>query len=182
MTAEVTRQTAAIQAEHVLRALENATERIGRALTVQASVPEAAPALARDLEAAGQAHPELLADITARSPGEPFRAYLLYAARRLRATRLALPQQPGQEAGEQREKQTPGLAYPGPAEFIADLRLVQRELARAGAARQAFGELQHLLWQAQTFGFHLAELEIRQHSARARCRGPPGRGALGPDP
>ena len=36
VTAEVTKQTAAIQAEHVLRALENATERIGRALTVHA--------------------------------------------------------------------------------------------------------------------------------------------------
>jgi phosphoenolpyruvate carboxylase len=165
VTAEVTRQTAAIQAEHVLRALENATERIGRALTVQVSAPEAAPALARELEAAGQAHPELLAEITARSPGEPFRAYLLYAARRLRATRLALPQQPGQEAGEQRGKEHHGLAYPGPAEFIADLRLVQRALAAAGAVRQAFGELQHLLWQAETFGFHLAELEVRQHSA-----------------
>ena len=165
VTAEVTRQTAAIQADHVLRALENATERIGRALTVQASAPETAPALARELEAAGQAHPELLAEITARSPGEPFRAYLLYAARRLRATRLALPQQPGQEAGGQRGTEHPGLAYPGPAEFTADLRLVQRELAAAGAVRQAFGELQHLLWQAETFGFHLAELEIRQHSA-----------------
>ena len=38
-------------------------------------------------------------------------------------------------------------------------------LAAAGATRQAFGELQHLIWQAETFGFHLAELEIRQHSA-----------------
>src|SRR5215472_1448028 len=42
VTAEVTRQTVAIQAEHVLRALENATERIGRALTVQVSEPEGA--------------------------------------------------------------------------------------------------------------------------------------------
>jgi len=194
VTAEVTRQTAAIQAEHVLRALENATERIGRALTVHVSEPEApegertvrtvsepeaAPALARELEAAGQAHPELLAEISARSPGEPFRAYLLYAARRLRATRLALPQPPGQEAGEQRGKEHPGLAYPGPAEFIADLRLVQRELAGAGAVRQAFGELQHLLWQAETFGFHLAELEIRQHSAvHARALRELGSGGL----
>src|SRR5690606_37580982 len=29
----------------------------------------------------------------------------------------------------------------------------------------AYGELQNLIWQAETFGFHLAELEIRQHSA-----------------
>ena len=159
VTAEVTRQTAAIQAEHVLRALQNATERIGRSLTVHAGLPSAAPGLARAIAAAQGAHPELLGDILARSPEEPFRAYLLYAGHRLRATRAGLPDQAGQEPGPA------GLAYREPAEFIADLRLVQRELARAGAARQAFGELQHLLWQAETFGFHLAELEIRQHSA-----------------
>jgi phosphoenolpyruvate carboxylase len=162
VTAEVTRQTVVIQAEHVLRALQNATERIGRSLTVHAGLPSAAPGLARATAAAQDAHPELLAEILGRSPEEPFRAYLLYAARRLHATRTDLPDHAGQEPG------WPGqaaLAYREPAEFIADLRLVQRELAHAGAARQAFGELQHLLWQAETFGFHLAELEIRQHSA-----------------
>ena len=48
--------------------------------------------------------------------------------------------------------------------LIAELVLVQDSLAHAGAHRLAFGELQHLIWQAQTFGFHLAELEVRQHS------------------
>ena len=36
--------------------------------------------------------------------------------------------------------------------------------SRRGAPRQAYGELHGLIWQAQTFGFHLADLEIRQHS------------------
>ena len=35
----------------------------------------------------------------------------------------------------------------------------------AGAPRQAYGELHDLIWQVQTFGFHLADLEIRQHSS-----------------
>ncbi len=165
VTAEVTRQTAAIQAEHVLRALENATERIGRSLTVHAGGPSAAPGLAQAIAAAQSAHPELLAELLARSPEEPFRTYLLYAARRLRAARLGVPDQPGLEPDQADPPDQSGLAYRDPAEFIADLRLVQRELAAAGAARQAYGELQHLLWQAETFGFHLAELEIRQHSA-----------------
>ena len=45
------------------------------------------------------------------------------------------------------------------------MRLVQASLAAAGAARLAYGELQHLAWQAETFGFHLASLEVRQHAA-----------------
>ena len=36
--------------------------------------------------------------------------------------------------------------------------------AAAGATRSAYGDLQRLLWQVSSFGFHLAELEVRQHS------------------
>jgi len=156
VTAAVTREAAVIQAEHALRGLEAACVRIGRALTVyqdlDAPLPNRSPlrrsALGRALAAATAEHPELLAEITARSPGEPYRTYLLYAAERLAATRT----------------RNLDLAYGSPADFVADLRLVQSALAATGAVRQAYGELQHLIWQAETFGFHLAGLEVRQHS------------------
>jgi phosphoenolpyruvate carboxylase len=156
VTAEVTERAAAILAEHALLALENATTRIGRSLTIDAALapggtgPETE--LAAALAAATAAHPGILAELNSRSPGEPFRIALLYAARRLAATRLRGPQ-------------PAGLAYRSAAEFLADLRLLQRALAATGAVRQAYGELQHLIWQAETFGFHLAALEVRQHSA-----------------
>ena len=146
VTAAVTREAATIQAEHALRGLEAACGRIGRALTVYEN--PAPPALRRALAAAAGEHPELLAEITARSPGEPYRAYLLYATERLAATRT----------------RNLDLAYGSAADFLADLRLVQSSLAESGAVRQAYGDLQHLIWQAETFGFHLAGLEVRQHS------------------
>ena len=165
VTANVTREAATIQADHVLRALEVTTERIGRALTLHEATTPPAAGLRRALAAASAAYPELLAEIAERSPQEPYRTYLLYAAQRLNATRV----------------RHADLAYRGPAEFLADLRVVQESLAKAGAGRQAFGELQHLIWMAETFGFHLADLEVRQHSevhARAlselRAAGPPG--------
>jgi phosphoenolpyruvate carboxylase len=148
VTARVTREAATIQADHVLRALERVTTRIGRALTLHESMTPASPGLRRALDAAAAAHPELIAEISARSPQEPYRTYLLYVAARLEATRNS----------------DADLAYPGPDAFVADLRLIQGSLVAAGAHRQAYGELQHLIWQAETFGFHLAELEIRQHS------------------
>jgi phosphoenolpyruvate carboxylase len=55
-------------------------------------------------------------------------------------------------------------AYRAPEELLADLRAVQSSLADAGATRHAFGGVQHLIWQVETYGFHLAELEVRQHS------------------
>lgn len=163
VTAEVTEQAASIQADHALRALENATTRIGRSLTVDAGLLAASaggeqpawPAvdeLQATLVAARQVHPAVVGEILTHSAGEPFRAFLLYAGQRLHATRLA-------------DTAPPGLGYRSAAEFEADLRLAQRALAEAGAVRQAYGELQHLIWQAETFGFHLAELEVRQHSA-----------------
>jgi phosphoenolpyruvate carboxylase len=148
VTAAITREAATIQADHALRALEAACGRIGRALTVdEGSAPPSAE-LRRALAAATAANPDLLAEITVRSPAEPYRVYLLYAAERLAATRT----------------RHADLGYASPAEFVADLRLVQASLASAGAVRQAFGELLHLIWQAETFGFHLAGLEVRQHS------------------
>jgi phosphoenolpyruvate carboxylase len=165
VTAQVTRETATIQADHVLRALENVTTRIGRSLTVHSSTTPPSSALRRALAAAAAAHPELIAEFSRRSPQEPYRIYLLYAAARINATRV----------------RHADLAYRGPGEFLADLRIVQESLAAAGAGRQAFGELQHLIWQAETFGFHLAELEVRQHSEvhgaalrELRAAGPPG--------
>ena len=154
VTAEVTLQAAEIQADHALRALENAATRIGRALTVHD--PELPPdsELGAALAAARHRYPELVAELAARSPQEPYREFLLLAAQRLLATRLAA----GLTAPDR-------LAYPSAAEFIADLQLLQRALVAAGARRQGYGELQRLIWQAQTFGFYLAGLEVRQHSS-----------------
>ena len=149
VTARVTREAATIQADHVLRALERVADRIGRSLTLYEPVTPASAGLRGALDVAAAVHPELIAEISARSPQEPYRTYLLYTAARLAATR----------------NRHADLAYPGPADFVADLRIVQDSLAAAGARQQAYGELQHLIWQAETFGFHLAELEIRQHSA-----------------
>jgi phosphoenolpyruvate carboxylase len=176
VTAAVTEQAARIQADHALRALENAAGRVGRSLTIDAVLLAEADAnrdgavVDQDRTGAGsalaeldavlaaltQAQPALLGELMSRSPGEPFRTFLLHAAQRLTATRL-------RQTGE--DERLAALAYESAAEFIAELRLLQRALAEAGADRQAYGELQQLIWQAETFGFHLAELEVRQHSA-----------------
>ncbi|MFC4057973.1 phosphoenolpyruvate carboxylase [Planomonospora corallina] len=148
VTARVTREALLIQAEHVLIALENATSRIARTLTLTSEYTPPSPALRAALVQAEHDHPELVSEMATRSPREPHRQWLLFTAARVAATR-----QRGLD-----------LAYRSPAEFLADLRLAQDSLVAAGARRQAYGELQHLIWQVETFGFHLAELEVRQHS------------------
>ncbi|MEV0196909.1 phosphoenolpyruvate carboxylase [Nonomuraea sp. NPDC050691] len=147
VTAKVTREAVQIHAEHVLTALENATTRIGRTLTSTAQFAPPSPELKGAIAAAEDAHPELVSELATRSPREPHRQWLLFVAARIAATR----------------RRDLDLAYLSPGDLLADLRLAQESLARH-AARQAYGELQHLIWQVETFGFHLAELEVRQHS------------------
>jgi phosphoenolpyruvate carboxylase len=148
VTAAVTVDAMEIHADHVLRGLETALFRIGRSLTADSVTTPPDQDLGSRLAAARLAQPARLADLAARSPSEQHRQYLLYAADRVRATRIA----------------DATIAYRTPAELLDDLRAVQRSLAAAGAARLAYGELQNLVWQVETFGFHLAELEVRQHS------------------
>ncbi|MQA81478.1 MAG: phosphoenolpyruvate carboxylase [Streptosporangiales bacterium] len=148
VTAQVTREALLVQADHVLRALENAATRIGRTLTAGDTTTPPSDDLRRLLDRCGAAYPERMADLAKRSPNESHRQALLLAAQRLRATR----------------ERDIDLAYRDADELLGDLDLVQRSLAAAGAPRLAYGELQHLIWQVRTFGFHLAELEIRQHS------------------
>ncbi|MEU1876858.1 phosphoenolpyruvate carboxylase [Streptosporangium sp. NPDC020072] len=148
VTAKVTRDAVLIQSEHVLIALENAALRIGRSLTLTSSYAPASAELRAALYAAENDHPELVSEMATRSPQEPHRQWLLFVAARIAATR----------------KRGLDLAYRSPEELLADLRLAQESLVAAKASRQAYGELQHLVWQVETFGFHLAELEVRQHS------------------
>jgi phosphoenolpyruvate carboxylase len=148
VTSQVTLRAMAIQADHVLRALERVCERVGRALTADERTTPPSPEVRRLLADARAIAPELVEEIATRSPGEPHRQVLLLAARKLSATR----------------QRNADFAYGKAEEFLAELRAVQLSLAAAGARRQAYGELQQLIWQVETFGFHLAELEIRQHS------------------
>ncbi|NUR82808.1 MAG: phosphoenolpyruvate carboxylase, partial [Nonomuraea sp.] len=147
VTARVTRETILIQAEHVLSALEAACTRIARTITAAGQFAPPSQELRSALRAAEDANPDQVSEMATRSPNEPHRQWLLFVAARLAATR----------------RSDLNLAYRAPDELLADLRLAQESLA-GSAVRQAYGELQHLIWQVETFGFHLAELEVRQHS------------------
>jgi phosphoenolpyruvate carboxylase len=59
-------------------------------------------------------------------------------------------------------------AYSGPAEFLADLYIIQRSLLANRGERLAHGRLAELIRCVEIFGFHLATLDLRQHSGRHR--------------
>ncbi|MCS5736247.1 phosphoenolpyruvate carboxylase [Herbiconiux sp. CPCC 203386] len=148
VTASVTKAAAAIASEHVLLGLEHAATRIGRTLTLDEADTPPDAALRQLADEQRQLAEHITSQIGTRAPNEPHRRVLLVIALRIAATRT------GDET----------LGYGRPDELLADLRVVQKSLRAGGANRSANGELQNLIWQVDTFGFHLAELEVRQHS------------------
>src|SRR6266545_4254819 len=148
VTAEVTRAAAGIQADHLLRGLEAVARRIASALTASTASTPASPELLASLALDEQRFPDVAASLRERFQDQPHRRKLALVAERLSATRRQMPE-----------------GYEAPDELLRDVGQVQRSLVAAGAPRAAFGELQHLRWQVETFGFHLASLEVRQHSA-----------------
>jgi phosphoenolpyruvate carboxylase len=148
VTADVTRAAAAVQSEHVLLGLEAATRRIARAISVSQLDCPPSERLLHVLDRDAALLPAIADELARKLPDAPHRRALGLAAHRLAATRAG-------DAGR----------YERPADFVEDLTTVQDSLVAAGAGRLAFGELQHLRWQAETFGFHLASLEVRQHSS-----------------
>lgn len=148
VTASLTKQAAAIASEHALNALEEVAQRLGHALTLDGAGTPGSAELQGLWQSQRLLAEELADDISVRSPNEPYRRVLLVIARRIAATR----------------ERNADLGYASADELLADLRIVQSSLLEAGAKRAAFGDVQKLIWQVETFGFHLAELEVRQHS------------------
>ncbi len=149
VTASVTQKAVAIASDHVLRGLERTSDRVARKLTLAAETTAPSKDLLSLWQNLAVADEEGAKDAVKRAPDEPHKRVMMLISRRIKATR----------------NRNADLSYPDPDELVAELRVVQESLVRGGSPRQAYGSLQQLLWQVETYGFHLAELEVRQHSA-----------------
>jgi phosphoenolpyruvate carboxylase len=159
VTAEVTAQAMRIQADHVLRGYEAVLLRLMQ--TVSATVPDewvderVAARLADDRTTLG-ANMRML---DRRFPHEPYRRRFGAMAERVRRTRAALVGGPDHGPG----------GYASAAAFRAELDELADALAADRLERVVDGDLADLRWQLDTFGFHLASLEVRQHAAVHRA-------------
>jgi phosphoenolpyruvate carboxylase len=91
---------------------------------------------------------------------EPYRLVLSHVHDRLLATASALCRAPPSAPIENR-----AVAYTDSREFGGDLQIVADSLEQHGSARVARGRLRGLQRAVSIFGFHLAPVDLRQHSA-----------------
>lgn len=106
------------------------------------------------------------ADLLART--DVYRALLPTAAARLRARHEDMPYRQflklvGERLGETERGQEGG--YADATSFIEDIGIVVRSLAENRGVHAGWFAARRLLRRAETFGFHLATLDLRQDSA-----------------
>jgi len=100
-------------------------------------------------------------DKAAERNDEPYRRALILIYSRLSATSKLL----GNEVAQLRPLDEHARPYASPEEFIAELDILIDSLFKHGAVYLARGRLANLRRAAEVFGFHLAPLDMRQHSA-----------------
>ena len=148
VTAKVSREVAAKYFTHMVLKLEDKCRRIGRNLTLEATYSKPSAELINLWNHQVEMSTQYTARAELISEHEPHRAVMLVMADRLNAT----------------VRRITDTMYHSADEFLDDLRVVQRSLAACGAVRAAYGPVQTIIWQVESFGFHMVEMEFRQHS------------------
>ncbi len=155
VTAEITVAAMRIQVDHVLRGYEAVCQRLMQAISATVPDDRVDPVLAVRLDADRVDLPSTMRTLERRFPHEPYRKRLGAMAERVRRTRAVLVEGDDRRTG----------AYEDAESFRAELTELADALVRDGLDRAAGGEVADLRWQLDTFGFHLASLEVRQHAA-----------------
>ncbi|WP_199248065.1 phosphoenolpyruvate carboxylase [[Phormidium] sp. ETS-05] len=170
-TSEVTWKTACYQRQIVLEKYIQSVRLLQDQLSLSLHWSQVLPELLEVLEQDRLSMPEVYDGLAIRYRHEPYRLKLAYIMARLENT-LKRNRRLSAEGGKfhlsednQRrlsEMQSANI-YRSCSEFMAELRLIQRNLAATGLICR---EIETLICQVEVYGFHLTELDIRQESPR----------------
>ncbi len=153
VTADSLKTALAKASEAVIGYYLDAIHALGAELSISTEHAALDPAVAALADASG--------DTAQSRSDEPYRRALSGIYARLAATHLALTGKPAPRPGR-----LTGEAYPDPQSLRADLVAIAHGLAAGGSGTLASGgALGRLIRGVETFGFHLATLDMRQNSA-----------------
>ncbi len=152
VTADSLKAALAKASEAVLGYYLDAVHALGAELSISTNLAPADDAVIALADASG--------DTAESRSDEPYRRALSGIYARLAATHLALTGKPAP-----RPAALKGERYADPQAFRADLVTIARALRSGGGALSSGGALGRLIRACETFGFHLATLDLRQNSA-----------------
>ncbi|MDP9351601.1 MAG: phosphoenolpyruvate carboxylase, partial [Chloroflexota bacterium] len=159
VTPEVTIRTARLQKGVALRHYIRQLDTLRRMLSVSARRTAVSEELLRSLQEDEEVLRERAAELLERNRNEVYRRKLCLMIEKLRGSLLAM---------ERLQAPTPGLAYLQAQDLLGDLEVIARSLREHGGQRLADGAVADFRRQVEVFGFHLAKIDVRQHSERHR--------------
>ncbi|MBH8566521.1 phosphoenolpyruvate carboxylase [Nostoc sp. CENA67] len=159
VTPETTWKTACYQRKMVLERYIKSVKQLIELLSVSMHWSDVLPDLLESLELDQSQLSEVYDALALRYRQEPYRLKLSYVLKRLENTRdrnLAL-------YNRETPKNEDAPMYRSGSEFLAELRLIHRNLTETGLSCR---ELENLISQVEIFDFNLTQLDIRQESSR----------------
>ncbi len=163
VTPETTAMAARLQSQTILREYLWRVEALNRQLTYSSSLVTPSPPFTASLETDTRRMAALFADAPLQYAQEPYRrkCFLIYHRLRHNLESVRARIESHAEALPH-----PFWGYGSEQEFLEDLYLIRDSLIAHGDGAAAEGELKDLIRLAETFGFYLAALDVRQESAR----------------
>ncbi|MBD1944737.1 phosphoenolpyruvate carboxylase [Coleofasciculus sp. FACHB-712] len=164
VTPKVTWQTACYQRGLVLEKYIQSLRQLTNQLSLSLHWSDVLPDLLDSLEQDRSQMPEVYEHLAIRYRQEPYRLKLAYIQQRLQNTsdrnrRLS----DGENLHRQISDSQSHVVYRSGEEFLAELRLIHRNLIETGLSCR---DLENLICQVEIYGFNLAHLDIRQESTR----------------
>jgi phosphoenolpyruvate carboxylase len=139
------RETLARQQQVIINAYFGECGTLAQLLSQSASRSAVLPELQQRIELYATLIPGAQGITPARHDRMPYRVFLGQVAERLRLTYDGRPN-----------------GYEGPQQFLRDLELVAASLEANKGFHAGWGNVQRLIRRVETFGFHLATLDLRQ--------------------
>jgi len=145
--AKTIRETLARQQQVIINAYFRECGVLAQLLSQSASRSAVNQDLSQRIEQYATLIPGALGITPMRHDRMPYRVFLGQVAERLRLTYDGRPN-----------------GYEGPQQFLRDLKLIAASLQANKGFHAGWGNVQRLIRRVETFGFHLATLDLRQHA------------------
>ncbi|WP_243217096.1 phosphoenolpyruvate carboxylase [Methylobacter sp. S3L5C] len=161
VTSETTILALRLQAQTILQEYIHRLDELRGQLSHSEGLCQLSPAFLDSLEADRTSLGVFIAELEKPYLQEPYRHKLALMKHRMECALMQVQQHLSGEP-ELPDRH----AYPGISAFLDDLRLIDSSLRGHGDAAIADLELHDLIRLAETFGFHLMQLDVRQESSR----------------
>jgi len=145
--AKTIRETLARQQQVIINAYFGECQNLAQLLSQSASRSGVTPELSQRIELYATLMPGAQGITPARHDRMPYRVFLGQISERLRLTYDGRPN-----------------GYEGPQHFLRDLKLIATSLKLNRGFHAGWGNVQRLIRRVETFGFHLATLDLRQQA------------------